>query len=616
MVRAHVSRLASVIALAGGLALVGACTVGGRSGNDLTCFDACSCGPCGDDEMPDSGFDNTVHPQFGPTVRAGTPPPPVSGGTLIVLKDGHTAVAADPDRDLVYVVDVTTRQLKSTVSLRAGDEPGRLVEDGAGTVHVALRGGASLVAIDPVAGTVLSRRAACPAPRGVGWEASTDLVWVACATGELVALPATGGPPAHSFVIERDLRDVLPMGDGTLAVTKFRSAEVLGIASTNGTVTARRSVPDTDPTFASHVAWRAVPGPTQGSIVVVHQGEFVEAVQTTVQGGYGGSTSSPPSVVESVVTELDANGNENQTILPGMVLPVDLAVSPAGDIAVVSAGSAFVAGITSVTTLGASPTGSGFPEGWVLEPGKQATAVAYDAAGELLVQTRQPASLVVMGNGTSIAAATIGLSAVSRDDTGHDVFHTQAGGLIACASCHPEGGDDGFVWHLDGVTRRTPSLRGTIAGTAPYHWPGDLPDLDALVADVYTKRMDGASLERGQLDALEGWVQAIPAPPAPTWVDATSAQRGQAIFEGGTAGCSSCHAGPKLTNNQTMNVGTGGAFQVPPLVGVGWRTPLLHNGCAATIADRFGRCATKGHGSLDGLSTQDLTDLGTYLETL
>ena len=34
---------------------------------------------------------------------------------------------------------------------------------------------------------------------------------------------------------------------------------------------------------------------------------------------------------------------------------------------------------------------------------------------------------------------------------------------------------------LDGNKRRTPSLRGTIAGTAPYHWPGDKADLDALV---------------------------------------------------------------------------------------------------------------------------------------
>jgi cytochrome c peroxidase len=80
--------------------------------------------------------------------------------------------------------------------------------------------------------------------------------------------------------------------------------------------------------------------------------------------------------------------------------------------------------------------------------------------------------------------------------------------------------------------------------------------------------------------------------------------------------CATCHSGAKFTDNLTVDVGTGGAFQVPPLVGVGWRTPLLHDGCAATIADRFGACATPAHGTISGLSAQDLTDLENYLETL
>src|SRR5690348_11882167 len=36
-------------------------------------------------------------------------PPPISGGTLVVLKDGRTAVAADPDRDRVWIVDLQRR---------------------------------------------------------------------------------------------------------------------------------------------------------------------------------------------------------------------------------------------------------------------------------------------------------------------------------------------------------------------------------------------------------------------------------------------------------------------------------------------------------------------------
>jgi cytochrome c553 len=245
--------------------------------------------------------------------------------------------------------------------------------------------------------------------------------------------------------------------------------------------------------------------------------------------------------------------------------------------------------------------------------------------GRLLVQSREPAVLHILdaqsvapGNAvpSPLGGKQVVLSATSRDDTGHDIFHALAGAPIACASCHPEGGDDGHVWILDGNARRTPSLRGTIAGTAPYHWPGDEANFTVLSNDVYTGRMGGQMLTSDQTSALMSWVQTIPPPPAPSWVDSAAASRGKAIFEGATAACSTCHSGPKLTNNQTMNVSTCGTFQVPPLVGVGWRAPLMHNGCAATFADRFGKCATSGHGSLKGLSAANLADLTAYLDSL
>jgi cytochrome c peroxidase len=181
---------------------------------------------------------------------------------------------------------------------------------------------------------------------------------------------------------------------------------------------------------------------------------------------------------------------------------------------------------------------------------------------------------------------------------------------------------------LDGLPRRTPSLRGTIAGTAPYHWPGDEPTIGALIDDVYTIRMSGAPLDPSMQAALANWVDSIPAPPAPSWVDMSAAALGQALFAG-SAQCASCHSGAKFTNNQTVDVGTGTdvgvlpdggspptAFQVPPLVGVGWRTPLLHNACAATVADRFGKCATAAHGATSQLSAEDVVNLTAYLDSL
>ena len=202
-------------------------------------------------------------PSFPATVTASVPPPPISGGTLLVTRDGTTAVAADPDRDAVYVVDVAGMTLRSTITLKAGDEPGRLVEDGEGRVHVALRGSGALVTLDPATGTVLARRAVCPAPRGVVWDSTSDSLWVACATGELVQLPAAGGAPTQSVTVERDLRDVL-LVNGALSVTSFRSAQVLRLNS-DGTV-RHDQLGSPDTTFVPQVAWRAVAGPRWGHL--------------------------------------------------------------------------------------------------------------------------------------------------------------------------------------------------------------------------------------------------------------------------------------------------------------------------------------------------------------
>src|SRR5690606_15949408 len=112
-------------------------------------------------------------------------------------------VAADPDRDRVYVIDLETREV-GTVVLEAGDEPGRVVVDASLRAHVALRSGAALATIDLASGNALTRRAICALPRGVAWEAATDDVHVACAGGELVTLAASGGPPKRVVHVTRD----------------------------------------------------------------------------------------------------------------------------------------------------------------------------------------------------------------------------------------------------------------------------------------------------------------------------------------------------------------------------------------------------------------------------
>jgi cytochrome c553 len=485
-----------------------------------------------------------------------------------------------------------------------------------------------------------------------------DAIWVACATGELVSLPASGGAATASWTVERDLRDVV-VTNGSLAVTEFRSAQLLRINGIDGTITRRDTMPVvgagvTPPPFAPHVAWRAVEGPS-GTMVVAHQEHSTQNISTDVPGGYGQGLESGAIMAECTV--IGPDGNVQNTVALQAVLPVDVAVSPDGSFAaIVGAGDSFAPGLPALTIvpLAQADTDGGFdidaaliapdptfapapapPPGFSLPSsnatvklpvGDQAVAVAFDGQGNVLVQTREPAGLwiipvpvgaAVVQGAWAAPTTSISLSSLTRDDTGHDIFHASAGALIACASCHPEGGDDGHVWTLDNQPRRTPSLRGTIAGTAPYHWPGDEADLPTLTNDVYNGRMSGQPLDPGQMSALGNWIQNIPAPPAPSWVDSAAAARGSLLFARADTACSTCHSGAKLTNNQTVDVGTGGSFQVPPLVGVGWRTPLFHDGRAQTVADRFAAgSVTPAHGNISALSVAEISDLTAYLDTL
>jgi cytochrome c553 len=301
-----------------------------------------------------------------------------------------------------------------------------------------------------------------------------------------------------------------------------------------------------------------------------------------------------------------------------IVLPVDIAPPPAG---IGSGASAVVVAAANwkspatppyANVSSASPSNPAGVEGQII-------AVEIGSSGTVFLQSREPARLYLVQPGgagqTDTVVSTITLSDVSREDTGHTIFHTNSGGSLACASCHGEGGDDAQTWNFNGIKpRRTPSLLGTVKGTAPYHWDADFADLKALAHEVYTNRMSGRELAADQLAALKGWLEQLPAPKRSP-VDPAAQARGQALFNG-KAVCSTCHSGPSFTNNATVDVGTGAPLQVPPLVGLGARAPFMHAGCAATLMDRFTTCATSAHGSTSNLTAAETGDLITFLNSL
>jgi mono/diheme cytochrome c family protein len=659
-----------------------------------------------DEPAPQTGSRVIVPVDSRATQQALTQLPAISGGTLAASSDGRFAIAADPDRDRVSIVDLTTQAVRH-VALEVGDEPGRVVADANGRAFVALRRAGDVVSIDIASGQIEKRTHVCSAPRGLASDASLGLLHVACADGRLVTLHAAQGEVVRSLAFDAELRDVMVRGE-QLLVSTFKSAELLNVDG-SGEIAARSGAvefevnkpqiqdnnpvfdmsvpvtpPDTLQSMRPHLAWRTAQAPT-GEVVMLHQGASEDEVDIQHKaevasspyggGGFGGCT----GIVSPAMTVIDAQGPHTIAASTG-VLSVDMALSINGDAAIVQAGGADqnaprpttvfdgdgnTAGLAGAFAGGPAFFQAPFPAdvdpqqvgtstvtifprqailstmgsagGCLVGSGVsvvgQATAVAFTPAGDMLVQSREPGlvtwvSRTALGTfnpafgGTMPSAepglVTIELGGASVRDTGHEIFHRDAGGGIACASCHAEGAEDGHTWTFVKLgVRRTQALHVGLEGTAPFHWSGDESDMGRLMEDVFVGRMGGVHQSSDRLNSLTHWLFALRPPASIGDSGSDAAVRGKELFQSAATGCTSCHAGAKLTNNQTVDVGTGGKLQVPSLIGVGYRAPLMHTGCAATLRDRFDpACGGRAHGHVEQLQPTQVDDMVAYLRTL
>ena len=644
-----------------------------------------------DSASPDSrgfpGFGSGVTPP--PPVRLSTlitaerTPPPISGGGLAVQPDGKLAAIADPDRDVVYLVDTDTLLVRS-VTLAKGSEPGRVVLDGSGGAHVALRSSGAVVRIDIATAAVTAETKTCIQPRGVAYDAEHDAVLVACADGQLVSLSAAKHAELSRVFVAIDLRDVLVSKTGERWVSRYRSAELLRV-NADGTIagqtgplpsqsirfevieTSERSgdsVSSGGPrnvVMSPALAWKTVSGP-DGKPIMLHQQSQDDEVTISAAGGYGGGCA---TITQAGITMYDGRGKAGRSMgLGGAALAVDIAVSSNGRWLAVAKPGAYLRGeqpsievvqaslSTSVETDGgvAQPSGPSFPgtgpaldgggfvpppdlspeqscaTGWGEGFDMQATGVAFDENDRLYVFSREPAQLRIYESqsGSSdnfpsfFEAQAVNLSVTSMRDTGHELFHTDVGTGLACASCHGEALDDGHVWNFKDIgPRRTQNMRGGLSKTLPLHWEGDLPTFDNLVDEVMTRRMGGFVVEHKYADALAKWLDKQPAMTL-GGSDREASARGKKLFESPEVACATCHSGEMLTNNQTVDVGTGGKFQVPTLHGVALHGPFMHDGCAQTLTDRFDAPCGGGdkHGKTSQLSKAQIADLVAYLQSL
>jgi len=574
-------------------------------------------------------------------------PLPIAGGTLAMIAQGTKAAIADPDGDQVVVIDLASMQVEKAIPLVLGDDPGRIIEDAAGRLHVALRAGRGVAVLDPASAATLDRIPVCRQPRGLAYEQNSDSVHVACAGGELITYTAASGEYLRKLRLERDLRDVVVDGE-RLLVSRFRAAELL-VVERDGTVSRKlsppkvsglggagggpavdlaapetTSPPPTPPVdMKPAVAWRTVAAPGGGALMVYQL--MSSGLIGTEDGGYGGRCR---RIVTTAVSRLRVEGGDWTVDAIPTVLPVDVASTADGlRVAVPGAARSFlpVAFGASLPFAVFNPPSSGrmtlspcggpvpmppFVDGDPIPKGR-VVAVAFDPAGRLALQTREPAVF-------HLGSRAVVLPGRPRRHTGHDLFHLATLSGIACASCHPEGHEDGHVWNFAKIgPRRTQSLAGGILGTEPLHWAGDMTDFNMLANEVFAHRMSGPVTEPIHKTSLMNWVNKIPSREPPAATDPAAVERGQALFNDPFVGCATCHSGPRMTNNATTNVNTVGSFQVPSLLGVVWRAPYMHNGCAATLADRFAPCGGgDSHGKTLQLTPAQQSELVAYMETL
>lgn len=138
--------------------------------------------------------------------------------------------------------------------------------------------------------------------------------------------------------------------------------------------------------------------------------------------------------------------------------------------------------------------------------------------------------------------------------------------LGACASCHPDGGNDGTLWGTMEGERRTMSLRGGVAGRGWLHASGTHKDIEEFATIIAKERL-GGELGHDDIEALGRYVAFGIAKLQPPRVDAALAAKGKVVFENK---CSSCHQGAALTSGSPdeKNPWGGGGTEGPELFDV------------------------------------------------
>lgn len=281
--------------------------------------------------------------------------------------------------------------------------------------------------------------------------------------------------------------------------------------------------------------------------------------------------------------------------------------------------------------------------------GRNPRGLALSPDGKTLyVSNRMEDSISLIDTASEKVISTFSLGGpreVTPLRRGEQIFYTAKyafQGQFSCANCHIDATFDGLQWDLEpdgfGVDIVDNRAMEDLMGTEPFKWNGGNPDMPTECGPRTEKYFyRSQSYNQEELTDLVTFVYSLPYRPNKYRVAKDSLspaqERGKQIFERTqyrdgrpipeANQCGYCHSGPKYTNRQQLDVGTGKAtdrsplIDVPQLPNVVYSAPYLHDGSARSLEEIWTVFNPKDtHGVTNDLTKDELNDLIEYLRTL
>jgi len=577
--------------------------------------------------------------------------PGAVGASVAVVQGGAAVAVVNPDQGSVSFLDPSSLALQSSTAV-AG-EPHALLEvtlGGAPVVLVATYRGGEVVAIDESSGAVTRRVSPCAGPYGLA--ASPDGTWVAVSCEWDGTVQRIDLATFTASVLAKGLHR--PRALAVLGTDVFAGDYVGGLVHAlhaDGTSTPTTLVPAGAPyrpaltQMSANLVSAIVPA--FGQLFVSHVLENNTGDQSVEPEAedYGSVTSTNPKINPSV-TPFGGSAPVLYAVFDGgsRVYSGPEALAPFGGryLLVAHGSTANVAVLdTQATTpearaVGTFRVGAG-PMGVAVDSSGKVAYVdnAFDQSVSRLDLEQPFASPAPVFAATTTLVRTIPSPYTADALAGRRLFwdatnpHVTPSGVVACASCHPGGTDDGLVWFIHTANippkrRRTPHLGNSRTETAPFHWNGQFATMSDLVENTMTNLMAGDGL-LVDVDTIQPYIDQIVKPPVLPVTDAASVARGSTLFHSDALACAACHSGTYFTDDllhtvlDPMSLDSEDVIpesNTPGLFGLFLRAPYFHDGRAATLLDvlTMGSAAPMDHTT--GLSQGDLDDLVAYMNSL